>query len=283
MECREYRDRVGAAVDSVLPKSDMEQFRTHMEVCGGCNAEFKLQTATKRFVHDRVAFVNTPLPLRRRIADDIRRADRPAFDGIRRWFEDLATQRFFRRALALGATAAAILLFLSGPNPQAPQQASIGAADVILQSVANYTKVLRGEITPQVVSEQPAEVLGFFRGKTSFAVQVPVMRDCRLVGGVLEEHDGQKLAHVVYMHDGQLIYMYEADWRSVREGKTLHVDGDAMRELEQTGWHTRTIEGGKSVVLWTRGGTLCSAVSSLPPGELLACLQSSGEEYSRWQ
>lgn len=282
MDCNEYRERVTPAVDGALPEREMRQFESHIGACGGCRKEYQLESATKRFVHDRVAHVTTPGTLRLRISRQIKESGTTWAESMILRFREWSEMPFFRPALALGVTAIALLVLFNGPSERRPGQ-SLAGADVILQSVANYARILDGEIKPEVVSDRADDIVRFFEGKTDFAVQVPAMRDCRLVGAVFNRHEGRPLAHVVYMHDGQMIYMYEASWPAVRDGGVLKLDAAACAELEKTGWHTRPVDAGRTVVLWTRGETLCAAVSTLPGEELMACLQSGGEGYTKRQ
>jgi hypothetical protein len=140
----------------------------------------------------------------------------------------------------------------------------------------NRSAVVNGEITPQVASSEPVNVMRLFSGKTDFPVVMPVMKDCRLVGGVLNEYSGAKLAHVVYKHNDDLIYMYQACFETVMKGEKLSMPQATTEELQRTGWFADTQPDGRTFVLWTKGPTLCVAVSRMKKADLIACL-TSGE------
>jgi hypothetical protein len=149
-----------------------------------------------------------------------------------------------------------------------------GGNNVLRQSMDNYRAVLAGSITPQIASSDPASVMKLFEGVTTFPVHIPKLRQCTLVGGVLNAYEGTPLAHVVYQHGEKLIYMYQACWTTVQEGKNLMVPDEVKESLRKTGWYTATLENGQTMALWVRGRTLCAAVSEVSSEELIACLTS---------
>ena len=132
--------------------------------------------------------------------------------------------------------------------------------------------MLKGEIVPQVLSDRADNVRTYFNGKTEFPVFIPAMRECTLVGGIVNEYHGMRLAHVLYRHGRQMIYLYEACRESVMKGDTLHLSREAKADLERTGWHCCTAPDGAAVVLWVRGRTLCAAVAPMNSDHLMAHL-----------
>ena len=148
----------------------------------------------------------------------------------------------------------------------------VSGSDIVRQSSSNYEAVLKGEIVPQVVSDCPDNVRTYFQGKTPFPVFIPAMKECTLVGGSVNEYHGMRLAHVLYKHGLQFIYLYQACRESVMKGDTLHLSREAKNDLDRTGWHCCTAPDGAAVVLWVRGRTLCAAVAPLNSQHLMAHL-----------
>ena len=107
------------------------------------------------------------------------------------------------------------------------------------------------------------------------------MKDCILVGGVVNEYGGDKLAHVVYSRDNNVVYMCQACWERVQNGGKLNLPDEVKAELLRTGWYSRTLPDGGSVVLWTKGKTLCSAVARMSKEDLIACL-TAAEISDEW-
>ena len=108
------------------------------------------------------------------------------------------------------------------------------------------------------------------------------MKDCRLIGGGQNELGGTKLAHIIYKHDSDIVYICQTCWATVQKGEQLSLPQEAKEELVQTGWYSRSQPDGRSVVLWVKGRTLCAAVSRMSREDLLACLSSDEPEQRGW-
>lgn len=273
MNCREFHTSITSAVDRCLSRDDETRFQEHARQCTPCRTEYENELVTKLLVRNRVRMVQAPPALCRAIAARIRREDDAQPLG-----SALSSSRLTRRlvvggGLALGAASVAVVLLLVVRTPPLPLNVrNTVQADVIGQSLANYQAMLAGAITPQVVSDRPDRVRAFFDGKTQFPVMVPTLRECTLVGGVLNDYAGAPLAHVVYRHGDKLLYVYQACWETVQRGETLQLGDHVRRELVRTGWFTEGHPDGRTVALWTEGRTLCAAVSSMTSDELQACL-----------
>jgi predicted nucleic acid-binding Zn ribbon protein len=142
--------------------------------------------------------------------------------------------------------------------------------------VTNYQAVVAGLIKPQLASSDPEMVRGLFAGIRDFQVIFPRMKECTLVGGVMNEFSGIQLAHVLYSHDTEVVYMYQTCWQTVMAGDKLNLPEAAKEELARTGWYSEELSDGNSIVLWKKGRTLCSAVARMSKNDLLACLADAG-------
>jgi hypothetical protein len=171
------------------------------------------------------------------------------------------------------AFSAVIVVFSRHAPPVGVESAGfVTGSDIERQSASNYEAVLSGTIVPQVVSDRPENVRTFFRGKTGFPVFIPAMKECTLVGGSINDYHGMRLAHVLYKHGLQYIYLYQACRESVMKGDTLHISREARNDLDRTGWHCCTAPDGAAIVLWVRGRTLCAAVAPMNSEHLMAHL-----------
>lgn len=253
----------------------MAMFMEHAGKCPRCRNDYEVEQITKSVVHHRVKMVRTPGAVMERVAGALRKeAETPlreqTFSGRLRNFIESA---YFRPAIGFAAACIIVILLLQTSNPgDGPVQASLLSGDVIRQSMSNYKAVVSGQISPQVTSDRADMVSSFFTGKTEFPVLVPKLKRCSLIGGVLNEFAGVKLGHVVYKLNSEVVYMYQACWNEVQSGKRIHLPAEARAELERTGWYSATQPDGYSIVLWTKGRTLCSAVAHMPVEELVACV-----------
>jgi hypothetical protein len=267
VECNEYQELVSAAVDNRLSKEELEGFTSHVGKCPDCRYEFEIESITKAIVRERVPRAAVPGPVRARIRTSIEQESRVARPYQAGWMAQLWGSRILKPAIGFSVAFIAFVLLVDLSKDEA------NAADVIQQSFANYHAVVQGDIKPQLVSSRPEVIQAFFSGKTEYPVQVPRLRGCDLIGGLLNEFSGTALAHVVYTNQSNIVYIYEACWRTVQEGKKLQLPPHIKAELQRTGRFVETRSDGHTIVLWTRDDrTLCSAVSLMPKDELLACV-----------
>ena len=276
MECRKYQEHITAAVDNALERNEKEALDAHLAQCPACQSEFEYEKLTRTLIKSRCQRLRAPDDLLSQIVDEIdREVEQPA---IRRaWWQTLFVSPYVRPAVGFALAAIFVVLLLdSNTNINAPRviQASLlPDNDIIRQSLENYRAVAKGEIKPTLTSNKVKEMESYFDGKTGFPVVIPTMTNCELLGGVLNEFRGNALAHVVYNHGTkELIYVYEACWKTVQGGTPLHLAKDVQEELGRTGWYSTTTPDGQSLVMWTNGTTLCSAVSKLDEKTLKECL-----------
>jgi len=272
VNCKDCQALVSAAVDNQLSKVNFRSFEEHVEGCSPCRAEYELESLTKSVIRTRIKMVHTPGALQRRIADQLNQGAHSADGDKKRWWSNLLSWPILRPTIAFGVAFAAILLILSNP----------AGSNVVERSVENYRAVVNGEMKPEVASSSPEFLKSFFTGKTDFQVLVPEMKDCKLLGGLLGEYSGAPAAHVVYMHDSQVIYICQVCWETVLKGEALNLSSKAIDELQRTGWYTESSPDGYTIVLWTDGNTLCSAVAMMSKEDLIACLTSNSSQSTGW-
>lgn len=276
MDCKTFQELISAAVDFQLTESEMLAFREHGRLCPPCRYEYEAEGATKAVVKLRAQRVRTPDNLVRQIAE------RCAADSAlarTQWFPDFLRRPFIKPGIGFALAFVSVLLLLKGPASDSPfSQASLVSNDVILQSLTNHRAVVEGQIKPQV-SGEPAAMERFFSDITDYNVHMPLMKDCRLLGGVQNEFAGTKLAHLVYQRDNKIVYMYQTCLATVMKGDKLCLSKEAKESLERTGRFTESEPDGRTVVLWVKGRTLCAAVADMSEEQLLACIGSGDERW----
>jgi hypothetical protein len=282
VNCKNFQEQISSAVDKRLAGHDMESFLAHAGKCAECRHEFEAESATKVIVQRRAKSVRAPDTLVQHISAqlDHQSSAAPPRQG---WYKRLPQKSFVRPAIAFAA-ACIVIVFLvrDRPTENGVIQAGFAGNDIVLQSLSNYRAVVDGTIKPQMVSAQTGPLEQFFSDKTDFPVLFPKMKDCKLVGGVFNEYFGSKLAHVVYSHENEVVYMYQTCWETVMKGDPLHLSDDAKRALETTGWFTQTYGDGRTVVLWKKERTLCAAVARMSKENLIACLTDGDPANPGW-
>jgi hypothetical protein len=287
VNCPEFHERITAAVDSRLDSGEMAAFLEHASRCLPCRQSFVDERSIVAFVHQRVPRVCAPPDVVARIARRLRE-DAGASPSLlaRAW-----RARLLRPAVGFALACAAILVIVVRLSPVSPTLSTSAAGygsgsenDIIGQSVRNYHAVLKGDIVPQLVSEIPESLRAFFAARRDFAVFIPVMKECTLVGGSMDEYKGTPLAHLVYKHGDQTIYLFQACRETVHRGKMLRLPDDAWTALDRSGWYCGSTDEGDGVVVWVKEATICTAVARMPGEHLMAHLAAADGmgEASPW-
>lgn len=217
--------------------------------------------------------VSVPPGLHASILDTLARESRPAIAA------GLLRRPFVPPVLAIVATAALVLVLTRLPQDSGPG-GSVAAAgfapnNVLFQSTAAFHRFLRGEVAPEVTSTDASSLRSFFAGKTEFPVAVPAMPGCALFGGVLNEHEGTPVAHLVYRTGDTLIYLFQTCWKTVQGGERFAILPSVRDELLRTGWHTEEVGDGEAVVMHASERTLCIAVARMMPERLAVLLREA--------
>lgn len=277
MDCKSFQELISAAVDRQLTESESAAFAEHGRLCGPCRYEYVAEAATKSVVRLRARRERTPDHVVERV---IARIGGGGLYWSPQWLSEFFRRPYAKPAVGFAVALIAVILFLNGPRAGSPiSQASLVPNDVILQSLLNHRAVLDGRIKPQLISSEPAQLESLFSQITDYSVHLPHMKNCRLVGGVQNEYDGTKLAHLVYQRDTDIVYVYQTCLATVLKGEKLRIPYQAKEALEHTGWFTESEPDGRTVVLWEKGRTLCVAVSRMSKDDLMACLTS---DQDRW-
>lgn len=263
-ECRKYQEQITSAVDNVLGQSEWEKLKAHLTECSDCTSELEVEKLARRIVKSQCRRVRAPSHMLNKITDQL--TLNQASVSKKPWWKEKSSSPYIRAAAGLAVVASIVAaIFLN---------TSAAPNDVIKQSYANYKTVAHGDMKPQLVSDNTENVQNFFEGKTRFPVVVPTMKGCKLVGGAVDEVSGEYLAHVVYSHNSEVVYLYETCWETVQVGKDFHLPQDVQDELKRSGWYAASDPEGHSLVMWTKGNTLCSAVAKMNKETLLACLNT---------
>jgi hypothetical protein len=277
VNCREFAHSITPAVDGRLSGEDQAGFEEHARHCHSCRHDFEEERSLAALIRARLQPARVPGGVLASILACTLNNDAAHSPAARRSFPQFLLRTRTVPVIALVLSLAAVVFLISRRAPQSGVESAgiVSGSDVVHQSAFNYEALLKGDMVPQVVSDCPDNVRSYFQGKTAFPVFIPAMKECTLIGGGVDEYHGMRLAHVLYRHGVQLIYLYQACRESVMKGDTLHLSREAKNDLDRTGWHCCTAPDGAAVVLWVRGRTLCAAVSPMNSEHLIAHLSEA--------
>ncbi|HLF14091.1 MAG TPA: zf-HC2 domain-containing protein [Bacteroidota bacterium] len=265
--CLEASGYISDSVDGQLDPELSGPLQAHLGRCRPCRLELTLVQGTKASLRDHMKPVPTPPDLRRKILGDVSTprvsSGLTGMFGLSGWRIPLA----FAGALGIALIAFTILTQKTGHNHTKPFDGS-----VVTETFNNFDQVVEGRLTPGLVSENPAEVRRFLEERVHFSIQVPSMKQFRLVGGQFSAVDNETTAHVIYERDGNFIYICQSDARKLVGGKRRFIPAPALAELRRSGWFFTGNVTDCNLAMWLADSTLCTAVADMNRELLLANL-----------
>ena len=279
MNCREVFDRLGDAIDREMPDQARAEFDRHLDACPLCRAKYEIERMCKRLVRQKLTMVHTPPEVESNLRTLLRgEPDAALTEPANSWLDRLLGNKALAPVLALGLALVAIFFFLSRPQ-QVPDESSArsGGADIVQQSMDNFSLILAGDLKPSMTACSPDSIVTYLHtAGIPFSAKVLRLKDCQSYGAIVNEVNGARLAHVVYaMSDAGILYVYEASKEEAWKGTSLSLAPEVKQALEETGWYFTSDQAQHNVVLRAVNGTLISAVSSMPRDQMMALLTSN--------
>jgi len=272
VDCNEVSEVLTPAVDGELAAEVQTQMREHLKNCPPCRAAYELERLTKRVVIQHVPRRPAPPELLVRVRSQI--ASTGAASRIKEggWLR-LFTHSFWKPVIAL-ASLAFIIVYLFLPVRSHHLHTQPDDADVFHQVFNTFDKILDGTINPAVKSDDPALVQAYFSPLAPFTVVVRKLTDCRLVGGIVSQYNNQKLAHVVYDHEGNIIYILQAHLKCVMEGHVLSLPPEVRASLITNHYYEKEFTPDCAVVAWVKDSTFYCAIADIKKDDLVACVSN---------
>jgi hypothetical protein len=142
-----------------------------------------------------------------------------------------------------------------------------------------FEKVEKGELKIQYSTKNADELKDSMEKNLDFNVFVPDVLDAELIGGVCNEINGQKLAHIIHKKDGIIIYTLQAEKNKVMNNNDsenhVTLNANFKTEVENgKNWFPCNKDKSKTVVIWYRGNVICSSVSEMDSQEISTALTS---------
>jgi hypothetical protein len=271
MKCTEASNLFGDAIDGTIPQSIRTSLQEHFGVCRPCRRAYELEVITKDVVRRRCLRVTTPPEILQAVAAKLENPSQPPVLFLE-WVQDVFTVRRVLPALALSIAVVILLVFYNSPNAVQESDVHTASNDVIFQSLQNFEKLQKGELTPAVHASRAEEVHQYLDDSGMDFAFVQPLDCCKSYGALTSEYDGIKLAQVVYTMGRDVMYVYQVKKEKVFDGSTLIIPPAARTALEKTGWYTDPRHPNCNVILWIKDQTLCAAVSSMKKDEMLAIL-----------
>jgi negative regulator of sigma E activity len=194
---------------------------------------------------------------------------------------------FWRYRLPFSGVAVAVLLVYIGVQYFVPVQKTshgttpdiqyiqMGRVNYREQSIRNFVALKEGKIAFHKETGSYVELEKFFREHGVDYDLIPPEFPAQLLGGVISEHNGHNMAHLVFKHGNDLIYMFQAP-RNAFTTHTVDVEDTVLHIVDHGAWYWEKFSGSGTLAIWEKGTTLCAIVADLTPDHLQTLLKSKG-------
>lgn len=202
-------------------------------------------------------------------------------EGMRNGKQPTRAPLFSRRMVAMGIAAIlAYIVFSLLLQPSAPPATGIAYLHIEEnnyreQAWHNFAAITKKKLSLHKATSSFAELEKFFRQNGVNYSLIPPEFPAELLGGVISEHNGELMAHIVFRHDSTLIYMFQAP-RSAFTSHTMEVENTVLHIVDNGAWYWEESQYNGTLAIWEHNNTLCAFVAKLPPKSFQSLLQSKG-------
>jgi len=148
--------------------------------------------------------------------------------------------------------------------------------DLVAVSRKIFDKVESGEVKLQFQSHNAKDLADSMNKYLDFKVFVPDIKDAELEGGVCNEQNGEKLAHIVHKKNGVIIYTLQANMKDVMNNSEKIILCPEFKENVNAGknWFQCNKDKSKTAVIWFKDNVICSSVAHLDSHDISKTLTS---------
>ncbi len=228
------------------------QIKDQIESDPSLKYEYQVQSLCKKIVTSKVKKIPAPESLRNRILSEIKPKE-----NIQKKKNNLILDFFYRPsfsfATAMIIVIAIVLITINRSNVNRVPEIDItklNPENMFFQAVNNYSSILKGQLTPQFLSNNSKEICNYFSTNgVNYSTIVPEFKEWKLLGAVISEDKGTKLAHHVYVGDkNQIIYVFQVDETYIN--KLLELDSQLINYLDDGNCYSKMYNG--NLVLFSK-------------------------------
>ena len=274
-----------AYIDNELDTEQKEKVRQAIESDPNIRARYELEKGTKSLLQRRLPNIDTPQYLSKNILDGIHDYGAKVTAGSTASKPDMPHYTNYqkphssnRKYVYIFGSLFVVLLFAFITVAFFTGNAISDDKDMIAMSHNIFTKVNKGDIQVQHKTSDPKDLENFFKDKVDFKVFIPNLKMRFLLGGVYNEVNGMKVAHIIHKKDTSIIYTMETCKKTVLDDSNdkLVLTSDIKNEVQNgKNWSPckKKQEAEKeSGIVWFRDSAICVSVAYLNPNDLQAAL-----------
>lgn len=143
---------------------------------------------------------------------------------------------------------------------------------IMVQALKTFNKVVKGEVKPQLTTSNAAEVEQYVKTNAEFNAYIPVVENYTLTGVVVNEYNGQKIAHLFYagVNDkDEMFYVYQTPATCFQK-KNLDIPEQVHSEIITANYYMcdGVDETDCTMTLWYKNNVVCASVSTMPKQDM---------------
>ncbi|MDQ3022592.1 MAG: hypothetical protein M3R36_18810 [Bacteroidota bacterium] len=186
-----------------------------------------------------------------------------------------ANKSNLRRNLIFSSIAFILLLLtVFGLKDYLKSNTDFNENDLVSVSRNIFDKVQSGQVNPQYKSSNAKQLADSMNKNLDFIVFIPDVKDAVLVGGVCNEINGEKLAHIIHQRGNVTIYTLQASKNHVMTNSDKITLSDTFKGYINEGrnWFACTKEKSMTAVIWCKDNVICSTVAPMAPQDITGIL-----------
>ena len=135
----------------------------------------------------------------------------------------------------IAIAAVAVFMFVTFQTID-PDENALMERNLVERSILSYHAFLTGLIAPQIVSSNPMQVQGYLSQQSECVIEVPILHDFTLVGGMTNDFRGVRVAQILYRRGGTVLTMTQVPLNAVLRNNALSLPLKARNDLLHSGW-----------------------------------------------
>jgi len=136
---------------------------------------------------------------------------------------------------------------------------------IMVQAVNSFHKILDGDFNLQYKSSNAAEVEKFVRDNALFNAFIPKIDNYSLTGCKLNDYNGMKLAHLVYVSGDDIIYIYQTTMDAIVKND-LDLPVQVRDEIVAAKYYMcdGVDDNNCTMTLWFKDNVVCASMTTMP-------------------
>ncbi len=257
-------DLITAYVDNeISDESLLNRIREQLNNDNSLKFDYNVQSFCKRIVSKKVKKIPAPEYLKSKILSEITPKEISS-KKKNNFLLDIFYHPTFSFATAIVIVIAIVLITINRYNFNSVPEIDITNLkpdNMFFQAINNYSAIIKGQLTPQFISDNSKEICNYFSSNgVNYSTIVPEFKEWKLLGAVISEDKGTKLAHHVYVgNNNQIIYVFQVNESYINH--FIDLDTELVNYLDSGNCYSKIYNG--NLVLFSKiEQNICAVVAN---------------------